>query len=264
MDPNAALARARQLIAGARELGASPEGVDVSDYDALGDLLALAEQIHALDEWLSMGGFLPGAWSAETATSGAGQGAQTDTEGGRMPVLATDRPLAVGDKVKLKAAQESSYRPQSLLDYLDRNALAEEDAVFTITSIFDDHQGTKVDFAELDTRGGYYLRRFELADSTLADWERELLGDVTDAHRADIAAIGARLLQEASDRGWCGAFDSAIEQLNQTLTVKLPGRARNYHVSIDGLGAFDVTATSQEEADLKAANAARAAIQALG
>lgn len=164
----------------------------------------------------------------------------------------TTRPIAVGDKVKLKAVQESAYRPQSLLDYLTDKGLDESTAVFTVSDIFPGPRDTMVDFCELYTRGGYYLRRFELVP------------DVTDAHRADIAAIGARLLQEASDRGWCGAFDSAIEELNRTLRVGLPGRARNYTVSIGGLGVFDVTASSQSDADSKAAKAAEAAIRALG
>jgi hypothetical protein len=80
-----------------------------------------------------------------------------------MPIATTDRPLAAGDKVKLKDVQESAYRPQSLLNYLADNGLSEDTAVFTVSDIFDGPKDTMVDFAELDTRGGYYLRRFELA-----------------------------------------------------------------------------------------------------
>lgn len=172
-------------------------------------------------------------------------------------------PIAIGDRVKLKAVQESEYLPQSLRDYLDTHDLSREDAVFTVSRIFDGTRDTMVEFVEFDTIGGYYLRRFELADTTLADWERELTGP-SDAHQADIAAIGARLIEEANQRGWCSVFDRAVEDLNQTLTVKLPVRDRWFTVTLDGVGSFNVKADSQEAANEKAITAARAAIDALG
>jgi hypothetical protein len=54
MDPNAALAEARQAADQVEASG--DEGIDV---DAA---FTLTEKFRALDEWLSRGGFLPADW----------------------------------------------------------------------------------------------------------------------------------------------------------------------------------------------------------
>jgi hypothetical protein len=56
MDPDEALDRIRAL---AEQVIANP---DAAHFDGAADL---AEQVIALDEWLSRGGFPPGAWVAE-------------------------------------------------------------------------------------------------------------------------------------------------------------------------------------------------------
>lgn len=56
MDPNATLARIRELTASLLDSDADP-GTAAS----IGD--QLAEHVQALDEWLSKGGFLPRAWT---------------------------------------------------------------------------------------------------------------------------------------------------------------------------------------------------------
>lgn len=68
----------------------------------------------------------------------------------------------IGDKVKWKGAQRSSYVPATLQAYLDRNGLTLETAVFTVVDVFSGTRETMVDFGELDTRGGYYAERFEV------------------------------------------------------------------------------------------------------
>jgi hypothetical protein len=110
-----------------------------------------------------------------------------------MPTLTTDRPLAAGDKVKLKAEQHSAYRPQTLLDYFADKGLAETDAVFTVTDVFEGPKETMVDFAELDTRGGYFLRRFEPTA------EGNLGPDILGYSQATVDALVAQVLKR------CGA-----------------------------------------------------------
>ena len=56
MDPNATLAELRRLVDRTRER------MDAG-YPELDDALRMTELIHALDEWLSHGGFLPSQWS---------------------------------------------------------------------------------------------------------------------------------------------------------------------------------------------------------
>lgn len=56
MDINVALANARRLtslLLDAADAGLLPDGSDVVE---------LAEQVQAIDEWMSQGGFLPTAW----------------------------------------------------------------------------------------------------------------------------------------------------------------------------------------------------------
>jgi hypothetical protein len=57
MDPNAALEELRKLIAEAA--ASSSETTD----EIVDRLDTIAELVHALDEWLSRGGFLPAAWN---------------------------------------------------------------------------------------------------------------------------------------------------------------------------------------------------------
>lgn len=64
MDPNAALAEIRQILARRSRLeNMSPEQwLDDMD-DLLDDQLRLLELVEGLDGWLSKGGFLPDAWT---------------------------------------------------------------------------------------------------------------------------------------------------------------------------------------------------------
>jgi len=56
MDPNATLEQLRQLAV---------HVLNPDREDALGDEVAeeMAELVRVLDDWMSAGGFLPGAWS---------------------------------------------------------------------------------------------------------------------------------------------------------------------------------------------------------
>jgi hypothetical protein len=71
------------------------------------------------------------------------------------------------------------------------------------------------------------------------------------AHEHDIQVIGARLMAEAEDRGWCDAYDDVIADLNQNLHRELPVRVKTYQmqgkytVYID----VEVEASSLEEAE---------------
>lgn len=56
MDPNATLARIRELTASLLDSDA-----DTGTAASIGD--QLAEHVQALDEWLVKGGFLPQAWA---------------------------------------------------------------------------------------------------------------------------------------------------------------------------------------------------------
>ncbi len=61
---------------------------------------------------------------------------------------------------------------------------------------------------------------------------RERLERVREAHRADVLAIGERLLEEAESHGWCSEFDRVVRELNAELTVELPVREREYDVTV--------------------------------
>jgi hypothetical protein len=59
MDPNATLARIREIIA-------TPRNWNIWDNANTTDAEELAELVTALDQWISGGGFLPCDWSANT------------------------------------------------------------------------------------------------------------------------------------------------------------------------------------------------------
>lgn len=61
MDPDEALRQARLLIAQMRVEDTPPGGIGTSPT-FVQHARDLAEQVEALDEWLSKGGFLPKAW----------------------------------------------------------------------------------------------------------------------------------------------------------------------------------------------------------
>ncbi len=69
-------------------------------------------------------------------------------------------------------------------------------------------------------------------------------------HRADIAAIGERLIAEAEDRDWCDTYDDVIKDLNQGLNVKLKVRVQPYVVDTIYTVTVrtTVTATDEDEA----------------
>jgi len=64
-------------------------------------------------------------------------------------------------------------------------------------------------------------------------------------HREDIATIGSRLIEEATDRHWCSEYDAVVDDLNDSLTVKLPERLRTWRVEV----MFEVSARSEDDAD---------------
>jgi hypothetical protein len=75
-------------------------------------------------------------------------------------------------------------------------------------------------------------RETERLRSTISELRQEL-ADAQEVHRQDVARIGEVLLREAKQRDWCQDYDDVVEELNQRLTVALPGRARAWDVSFD-------------------------------
>lgn len=67
---------------------------------------------------------------------------------------------------------------------------------------------------------------------TVADL-RARLADAEQAHHGDIAAVGARLLEEAEARNWCSEYDEVVDSLNAVLRVPLPLRVRAWEASFD-------------------------------
>lgn len=49
-------------------------------------------------------------------------------------------------------------------------------------------------------------------------------------HGEDIERIGASLLQEAENRGWCRDYDDFVNSLNDYLHISLPSREREWVV----------------------------------
>lgn len=58
-------------------------------------------------------------------------------------------------------------------------------------------------------------------------------------HVADIERIGARLIEESGERGWCSEFDDIIEEMNVDLNCPLPVRQNDFELSVT----FTVTVT---------------------
>lgn len=74
---------------------------------------------------------------------------------------------------------------------------------------------------------------------------------VQEAHRGDIALIGATLLEEADEREWCDEYDRVINGMNEGLNIKLPIRLRQFTVSarVTFEQDFTVEAHTLEEAE---------------
>jgi len=51
-------------------------------------------------------------------------------------------------------------------------------------------------------------------------------------HREDVQTIGETLISEANDRGWCDVFDAVVSELNGSLHVELPTRARVWSFTV--------------------------------
>ena len=64
MDPNAALANIRAIINGDTAGSRDADGAFYNPQEAAGKL---ADYFEALDQWISMGGFLPAAWTHSKA-----------------------------------------------------------------------------------------------------------------------------------------------------------------------------------------------------
>lgn len=81
-------------------------------------------------------------------------------------------------------------------------------------------------------------------DATTIERLRTRVTEAQEAHRRDIATIGAALMSEAEDRDWCEIYDSVVDSLNSELSVELPTRAREvtiYLADDDGTSHFYVT-----------------------
>lgn len=61
MDPNVTLARIRELVS---ELIGVEFDPDSNQGGVIDDAAELAEQVKALDEWMSRGGFVPREWTS--------------------------------------------------------------------------------------------------------------------------------------------------------------------------------------------------------
>jgi hypothetical protein len=71
-------------------------------------------------------------------------------------------------------------------------------------------------------------------------------------HRADIAAIGECLLEEAQNRRWCGEYDTVIDKLNSRLAVELPVRELVHEVEADIRVTVRVAARGESDAEDRA------------
>jgi hypothetical protein len=78
----------------------------------------------------------------------------------------------------------------------------------------------------------HWRQRCEHLEATLSDLRSRLIC-AQSAHREDVAAIGARLLDEAGHREWCREYDEIIDDLNRDLHQPLPLRMRTYDVTFD-------------------------------
>jgi hypothetical protein len=75
-----------------------------------------------------------------------------------------------------------------------------------------------------------------LADQAQAarKW-RELYDSEASNARTAMDIIGARLMQEADDRGWCEQYDSIINDINENLSkfgLELPTRVREFELEV--------------------------------
>jgi hypothetical protein len=73
MDPNETLKQLRSNVAAALQLAddyeKDPDAASAEDAeDAIGLLDVIAQQVEALDQWLTRGGFLPAAWAVTAST----------------------------------------------------------------------------------------------------------------------------------------------------------------------------------------------------
>jgi hypothetical protein len=106
-----------------------------------------------------------------------------------------------------------------------------------VTALRDQLAATQRELAEsARLRGVYQQAVARLREEKDAAEER---------HREDIAAIGSRLIDEATERGWCSQYDEVVDDLNRSLTVTLPDRMRTWRVDVE----FRVSAKSEEDAD---------------
>lgn len=102
--------------------------------------------------------------------------------------------------------------------------------------------------AELDEALSKARAEYHASGETRIAAVRSLLEQARDRHREDIATIGARLQQEAKERGWCSDYDGAIESLNRDLHVELPRREREYTVTVTARVEITVSAVDEDAA----------------
>jgi hypothetical protein len=96
--------------------------------------------------------------------------------------------------------------------------------------------------SSLETDRQFYLDRLDRAKAD---------------HRADIARIGNKLMEEAEDRGWCSEYDDIVDDLNRNLSVELPTRSKDYTVTVRLNVEITVDAQSEEGARSAAHDIAR-------
>jgi hypothetical protein len=101
-------------------------------------------------------------------------------------------------------------------------------------------------------------------DASTIDRLRTRLDEARDAHRRDIATIGAALMEQAEERDWCGIYDEVVQEINANLSVELPLRARDVTIYLsdeEGTNHYYVSVSISGEED--EADAARQVLDAL-
>lgn len=71
------------------------------------------------------------------------------------------------------------------------------------------------------------VKRYQMNNSYWTERNKTLI----DRHESDIQKIGAALLEEAEDRGWCDDFDKFVSRLNNVLHCELPVRTKTYTIT---------------------------------
>lgn len=74
--------------------------------------------------------------------------------------------------------------------------------------------------------------RFGRVEASRDDYKQQLGTSVT-RHAEDIRRIGEALMSEADFRQWCDLYDDFVDKLNDSLSIKLPTRQREWDVEVE-------------------------------